>query len=185
MKKTQYTVIGEGSSFNAMTAIRFLLSPGKIFVHCNQGISRSATVVLAFLMMKRGMNFMNAVRAVRAKREVMPNDGFLRQLAILNFELYEAHKTYQTLRYTYSTSLWPGQVVTGYFKLFLVLIDVYFYIRCVFFKIFHRPISGLLQSAFTSSKLPFFYTEVLHIQYDFIFCFSEFDFNLFLIFVPN
>lgn len=67
---------------------------GKIFVHCNQGISRSATVVLAFLMMKRGMNFMNAVRAVRAKREVMPNDGFLRQLAILNFELYEAHKTY-------------------------------------------------------------------------------------------
>lgn len=72
----------------------FFLSSGKVYVHCYQGISRSATVVLAFLMMKRGMNFMNAVRAVRAKREVMPNDGFLRQLAILNFELYEAHKTY-------------------------------------------------------------------------------------------
>lgn len=74
--------------------IKTLLFIGKVFVHCNKGISRSATIVLAFLMMKRGKNLMAAVKDIRAKREVMPNDGFLKQLAILNYELYEAHRTY-------------------------------------------------------------------------------------------
>ncbi|XP_048742026.1 dual specificity protein phosphatase 3-like [Ostrea edulis] len=71
-----------------------LAKGGKVFVHCNKGISRSATIVIAFLMMKRGMNFMDAVRLVRAKREVLPNDGFLKHLAILNYQLYEAQNSY-------------------------------------------------------------------------------------------
>ncbi|XP_061197327.1 dual specificity protein phosphatase 3-like [Saccostrea echinata] len=71
-----------------------LAKGGKVFVHCNKGISRSASIVLAFLMIKRGMNFMTAVRTVRSKREVLPNDGFLKQLAILNYTLYEAHNAY-------------------------------------------------------------------------------------------
>ena len=56
-------------------------------VNCKQGASRSATIVLAFLMIKRHMNVADAVRMVRAKREICPNDGFLQQLSELNEKL--------------------------------------------------------------------------------------------------
>lgn len=56
-------------------------------VNCVQGVSRSATLVLAFLMIKRGMTAEDAVRTVRTKREICPNDGFLQQLCDLNEKL--------------------------------------------------------------------------------------------------
>ncbi|XP_041376161.1 dual specificity protein phosphatase 3-like [Gigantopelta aegis] len=67
-----------------------LLSKGKVFVHCQQGISRSAAIVLAFLMIKRDMDVMQAVKSVRAKREIFPNEGFLKQLCELDEELHKA-----------------------------------------------------------------------------------------------
>ena len=60
---------------------------GKVMVNCKQGASRSATIVLAFLMIKRHMNVADAVRIVRSKREICPNDGFLQQLCDLNEKL--------------------------------------------------------------------------------------------------
>lgn len=66
-----------------------LANNGKVFVHCHQGISRSATIVLAFLMLKRRMTLMEAVKTVRNKRPIFPNDGFIKQLSILNYALYE------------------------------------------------------------------------------------------------
>ncbi|XP_069112467.1 dual specificity protein phosphatase 3-like [Argopecten irradians] len=62
----------------------------KVYVHCMEGISRSSTMVIAFLMLKRSMTLMEAVTAVRAKREIFPNTGFLKQLCTLNKSLYEA-----------------------------------------------------------------------------------------------
>ena len=53
---------------------------GKVLVHCVQGISRSATLVIAYLMLKHHMTVQNAVRLVRAQREIWPNQGFLQQL---------------------------------------------------------------------------------------------------------
>ena len=53
-------------------------------MHCQQGVSRSASIVLAFLMLKRSMDIKEAVKTVRAKREIFPNDGFLKQLCELN-----------------------------------------------------------------------------------------------------
>ena len=68
----------------------FLLA-GRVYVHCQQGISRSATIVLAFLMLKRSMDVIEAVKTVREKREIFPNDGFLRQLCELDQTLtYQA-----------------------------------------------------------------------------------------------
>ncbi|GFR61672.1 dual specificity phosphatase DUPD1 [Elysia marginata] len=64
-----------------------LAENGKVYVHCQQGVSRSATVVLAFLMLHRDMNLLDAVKLVRSKREIFPNDGFLKQLCILQKEL--------------------------------------------------------------------------------------------------
>ena len=59
-----------------------------ILVHCYQGISRSATIVLAYLMQK-GMTFSKAYEFVKAKRpRIQPNMGFLYQLYNLNCKLY-------------------------------------------------------------------------------------------------
>ena len=64
-----------------------LLTTGKIYIHCQQGVSRSATIVIAFLMLKRNMPLMQALELVRAKREVFPNGGFQKQLCELNQKL--------------------------------------------------------------------------------------------------
>lgn len=58
-------------------------------MHCVMGISRSSTCVIAFLMIKRGMSAAVALRQVRELRGVVPNDGFLRQLAVLDITLRE------------------------------------------------------------------------------------------------
>jgi len=60
---------------------------GKVYVHCQQGISRSATFIIAYLMMKRGMSAKEAVSAVRRKRSIFPNDGFFEQLCDLELRL--------------------------------------------------------------------------------------------------
>ncbi|KAL5006718.1 hypothetical protein ScPMuIL_015524 [Solemya velum] len=64
-----------------------LSSGGKVLVHCVQGVSRSATLVIAYLMIKCHMTVQDALRLVRSRREICPNDGFLQQLCHLNEEL--------------------------------------------------------------------------------------------------
>lgn len=53
---------------------------GKILVHCKEGVSRSATLVLAYLVRDQEMTLKDAVSLVRSKREILPNRGFLQQL---------------------------------------------------------------------------------------------------------
>ncbi|KNC23087.1 hypothetical protein FF38_10452 [Lucilia cuprina] len=62
-------------------------SGGKVLVHCLVGVSRSATCVLAYLMICRKMSAVDAIRTVRMRRDIHPNDGFLQQLADLDMEL--------------------------------------------------------------------------------------------------
>ncbi|ALH06767.1 dual specificity protein phosphatase [Port-miou virus] len=60
----------------------------KVLVHCMMGISRSASCVIAYLMLKKEMTFMDALSLVRRKRPcVSPNPGFLKQLQELNFQV--------------------------------------------------------------------------------------------------
>ncbi|XP_041755112.1 dual specificity protein phosphatase 13-like [Coregonus clupeaformis] len=57
-----------------------LAKGGRVFVHCLIGVSRSAALVLAFLMIVEGLMLQEAVAAVRPQRNICPNTGFLLQL---------------------------------------------------------------------------------------------------------
>lgn len=53
------------------------------------GISRSAVLVVAYLMIFHSMAILEALMTVRKKRAIYPNDGFLKQLRELNEKLME------------------------------------------------------------------------------------------------
>lgn len=58
---------------------------GKVLVHCNAGVSRSASLVIGYLMLQCGYGFEDAFSLVKSKREcIQPNVGFLRQLKDLD-----------------------------------------------------------------------------------------------------
>lgn len=62
-------------------------------MHCVVGVSRSATLVLAFLMLRQQLTLRQAVIAVRQHRWIFPNRGFLRQLCRLDKELRDANQS--------------------------------------------------------------------------------------------
>ncbi|XP_054867064.1 dual specificity protein phosphatase 26-like [Amphiprion ocellaris] len=70
---------------------RALSRGGKVLVHCHVGVSRSATLVLAYLMLKQDLTLVEAICAVKDKRGVIPNRGFLRQLIKLDGQLFGKH----------------------------------------------------------------------------------------------
>ena len=56
-------------------------SKGCVFVHCMAGISRSASIVIAYLMRKEGKNYEDARKFVKEKRcFISTNYGFVNQL---------------------------------------------------------------------------------------------------------
>uniref|UniRef100_A0A8C9P975 Protein-serine/threonine phosphatase n=1 Tax=Spermophilus dauricus TaxID=99837 RepID=A0A8C9P975_SPEDA len=57
---------------------------GKVLVSSEMGISRSAVLVAAYLMIFHNMAILEALMTVRRKRAIYPNDGFLKQLRELN-----------------------------------------------------------------------------------------------------
>ncbi|XP_058507558.1 dual specificity protein phosphatase 13A family protein [Solea solea] len=64
-----------------------LTSGGKVLVHCAVGVSRSAALVLAYLMINHHLTLLTSVRCVQQKRWIFPNRGFLRQLIALDRKL--------------------------------------------------------------------------------------------------
>ena len=62
--------------------INDLLQQGKcVYVHCFMGVSRSSTIVLAYLMKYKKLNFQDAIMMLHAKRKcVNPNYSFRLQL---------------------------------------------------------------------------------------------------------
>ncbi|XP_010210962.1 PREDICTED: dual specificity protein phosphatase 13 isoform B-like [Tinamus guttatus] len=65
---------------------------GKVFVHCAMGVSRSASLVLAFLMIRENMTLVDALKTVGSHRNICPNSGFLSQLRDLDIKLNEERK---------------------------------------------------------------------------------------------
>ncbi|XP_037537055.1 dual specificity protein phosphatase 18 [Nematolebias whitei] len=61
---------------------------GRVLVHCNAGVSRSAALCMAYLMKHRGVTLLEAHGWVRGCRPlVRPNPGFWRQLVQYEAEL--------------------------------------------------------------------------------------------------
>ena len=54
---------------------------GKILIHCNAGVSRSSSIVIAYLMKREHLNYKTAYNYVKLKRNcIAPNNGFIEQL---------------------------------------------------------------------------------------------------------
>ena len=66
----------------------------KVLVHCEAGVSRSATLAIAILRRRSGGRFYETYCAVRDKRpQVLPNIGFASQLQKLEIELQGARRS--------------------------------------------------------------------------------------------
>ncbi|XP_054718228.1 dual specificity protein phosphatase 19-like [Uloborus diversus] len=62
---------------------------GWVFVHCNAGVSRAATICIGYLMSRQGMRFKDAITKVKDARPIIcPNEGFIRQLKEYEEELF-------------------------------------------------------------------------------------------------
>lgn len=60
-----------------------------VLVHCQKGMSRSSTVVLAYLMKYENMDLISAFSHTKQRRPLIsPNTGFMQQLLLLEHKLY-------------------------------------------------------------------------------------------------
>jgi protein-tyrosine phosphatase len=70
---------------------------GGVLVHCQKGVSRSASVMIAFIMEEMDLDYDTALRYVRSGRsKVKPNSGFEKQLELwrkLGYNIHEADGT--------------------------------------------------------------------------------------------
>lgn len=53
-----------------------------VLVHCREGISRSASIVIAYLMRKHNMSLDEALAEVKERRKVRPSSNFVGQLRV-------------------------------------------------------------------------------------------------------
>lgn len=80
----------DGILFHVVKLIDFYIRCGKkVVVNCFAGVSRSTTIVLAYLMYKNKMSVQDAIYFVRSKRPIVnPNYGFVCQLYNLENTLH-------------------------------------------------------------------------------------------------
>ncbi len=69
------------------TAFAFIELHSCVLVHCAAGVSRSPTIVLGYLMSRKGMTLREAFDLVSKQRMVQPNEGFMAQLMALELQL--------------------------------------------------------------------------------------------------
>ena len=85
--------------------LNFIKGEEKILVHCMAGASRSATIVIAYLMWIQKMKFDDALNFVNSKRPIVdPNDGFREQLKI--FEKLLEDNNYDIDKINFSEIKW-------------------------------------------------------------------------------
>jgi hypothetical protein len=86
---------GAKMNFTILDEIHNCLQKGnRCLVHCFAGVSRSTTIVIAYLMKYKQMRLGEAYDLVKLRREqIYPNDGFWKQLILLDQHIFpEAEK---------------------------------------------------------------------------------------------
>ena len=69
--------------------LNFIKGEENVLVHCMAGASRSATIVIAYLMWTKKMKFDDALEFAKNKRSIVyPNRGFREQLKMFEKMLY-------------------------------------------------------------------------------------------------
>ena len=83
---------------------------GRVLVHCIQGISRSVTLVLAYLIYKNKLTYDKAFNLVQSKREISsPNFGFSIQLQNFYLRLYEPASKYRYIPKIFAVSSFQNE----------------------------------------------------------------------------
>jgi len=67
-------------------------SQGGVLIHCMAGVSRSATITIAYLMYISNSEYEDARKFVQSKRWIFPNSGFVRHLGRWENVLNERRK---------------------------------------------------------------------------------------------
>ena len=88
-------------------AIKFIDDSEKVFVHCFAGVSRSATLVIAYFMWKNRLSFQESFDMVKSHRLIGPNEGFRKQLLIFQEKLNEYN--YDLDKIDFNNIKWPQQ----------------------------------------------------------------------------
>lgn len=83
--------------FNCHLSTHLPYSSGKVLVHCIMGMSRSSTLVLAYLMIHRHLTLKQALQKLVQKRAIYPNRNFLALLLDLDLQMTRKKKTCQIL----------------------------------------------------------------------------------------
>ncbi len=62
-------------------AFKFIEESEIVYIHCQAGISRSASIVIAYIMWKHKLSYENSYEMVKqARKRISPNSGFIKQL---------------------------------------------------------------------------------------------------------
>ena len=93
-------------------SIKFIEESDKVFVHCFAGVSRSATLVITYLMWKNHKPFKETREFVNEHRWIGPNLGFKQQLLIFEDKLKEAN--YDLDKIDFNAIIWPPKEGINY-----------------------------------------------------------------------
>ena len=86
-------------------AIKFIDEQEKVLVHCLAGVSRSATLVIAYFMWKNKLSYDKSYQMVFEHWICSPNDGFIKQLKIFQEKLIETN--YDLDKIDFKSIQWP------------------------------------------------------------------------------
>jgi len=94
--------------------IRLGIIAGGVLVHCNAGVSRSASIVLAFLMQHHSMSLPAALELLKkARPAVQPNAGFMAQLRRLEQRIQKSESSTKQSSVVASASLATAVTVSA------------------------------------------------------------------------